>query len=88
MKSIRDLLTLSDEEQKEIINELVHFAKLSQSDEDEELYRELIQKISASEDFDQLLYVINRLGVKEEQVILDLGAAAHGRSGREQEEEY
>jgi len=46
---------------------------------DEELYRELIQKIGSSEDFDQLLYVINRLGVEEEQVLLDLGAAAHGR---------
>jgi len=52
---------------------------------DEELYRELIQKIGSSEDFDQLLYVINRLGVEVEQVMMDLGDAAHGR---EQEEEY
>jgi len=83
MRSIRDLLTLSDKEQEEIINELMHFAKLSQSDE--ELYRELIQKIGASEDFDQLLYVRNRLGIDGEQVMMDLGEAAHGR---EQEEEY
>ena len=46
---------------------------------DEELYRELIQKIGSSEDFDQLLYVINRLGIDGEQVMMDLGEAAHGR---------
>ena len=44
---------------------------------DEELYRELIQKIGSSEDFDQLLYVINRLGVDGDQVMDDLGEAAH-----------
>jgi len=34
MRSIRDLLTLSDEEQKEIINELMMFTKLKEQEEE------------------------------------------------------
>jgi len=34
MKSIRDLLTLSDEEQEEIINELMMFTKLKEQEEE------------------------------------------------------
>ena len=64
---------------KQIIKEQLNEFMDSPEPGDEELYRELIQKIGSSEDFDQLLYVINRLGVEEEQVLLDLGAAAHGR---------
>jgi hypothetical protein len=44
---------------------------------DEELYLELIDAIATSDDFQQLLYVINRLGVDGDQVMDDLGEAAH-----------
>ena len=44
---------------------------------DEELYMELIDTIATSDDFQQLLYVINRLGVDGDQVMDDLGEAAH-----------
>ena len=44
---------------------------------DEELYLELIDSIATSDDFQQLLYVINRLGVDGDQVMDDLGEAAH-----------
>jgi hypothetical protein len=38
---------------------------------------ELIDSIATSDDFQQLLYVINRLGVDGDQVMDDLGEAAH-----------
>ena len=64
---------------KQIIKEQLNEFMDSPEPGDEELYRELIQKIGSSEDFDQLLYVINRLGIAAEQVTMDLGRAAHGR---------
>jgi len=44
---------------------------------DEELYMELIYAIATSDDFQQLLYVRNRLGIDGDQVMDDLGQAAH-----------
>jgi len=44
---------------------------------DEELYMELIDAIATSDDFQQLLYVRNRLGIDGDQVMDDLGQAAH-----------
>ena len=44
---------------------------------DMELYMELIDTIATSDDFQQLLYVRNRLGVDADQVMDDLGQAAH-----------
>jgi len=44
---------------------------------DEELYMELIDRIATSDDFQQLLYVRNRLGIDGDQVMDDLGQAAH-----------
>jgi len=44
---------------------------------DMELYMELIDTIATSDDFQQLLYVRNRLGIDADQVMDDLGQAAH-----------
>jgi len=44
---------------------------------DEELYMDLIDRIATSDDFQQLLYVRNRLGIDGDQVMDDLGQAAH-----------
>jgi hypothetical protein len=44
---------------------------------DMELYMELIDAIATSDDFQQLLYVRNRLGIDGDQVMDDLGQAAH-----------
>ena len=44
---------------------------------DMELYMELIDTIATSDDFQQLLYVRNRLGIDGDQVMDDLGQAAH-----------
>ena len=44
---------------------------------DEELYLELIDAIATSDDFQQLLNVRNRLGIGADQMMDDLGEAAH-----------
>ena len=62
---------------KQIIKEELNEFMDSPQPGDEELYRELIQKIGSSEDFDQLLYVRNRLDVGGEQLMRDLRQAAH-----------
>ena len=63
---------------KEIIRkELNEYGFEPSNPGDEELYMELIDAIATSDDFQQLLYVRNRLGIDGDQVMDDLGQAAH-----------
>jgi len=63
---------------KEIIKkELNEYGFEPSNPGDEELYMELIDAIATSDDFQQLLYVVNRLGVGADEVMGALGEAAH-----------
>ena len=63
---------------KEIIRkELNEYGFEPSNPGDEELYMELIDAIATSDDFQQLLNVINRLGVGADEVMDALGEAAH-----------